>query len=125
MSEKDEMERPAGSLRYQLTLVALVAVLVVVPLGAVQVLGLDGRTPVLIAQEALFDDYGLRLVDEHGKPLPEDSALPTASEFSVEEGAVTEDVPFDKDGQPVLCTVRVPGGPDSASATCVPDEGPA
>ena len=118
-----EREQP-GTVRYRLTLLVLVTLLVAVPLATVYYFGLDGRTPVIIAQEALHDEYGLVLVDDNGKPLPEDSALPTASEFSVEEGAVTEDVPFELDGRPVLCTIRVPDGPESVTATCEPDDGP-
>ncbi|MET1132687.1 MAG: hypothetical protein ABWX60_04630 [Aeromicrobium sp.] len=125
-TEMSEMEQPGAALRYRLTLVVLVTVLLAAPLGMVFLLGLDGRTPVIIAQEALHDEYGLVLVDKDtGKPLPADSSLPTASEFSVQKGAVTEDVPFVQDGQPVRCTIRVPDGPESATATCAPDDGPA
>ena len=125
MSEMSEMEQPGAARRYRLTLVVLVAVLLAVPLGAVYLLDLDGRTPVIIAEEALHDEYGLVLVDANGKPLPEDSSLPTTSEFSVEKGAVSKDVPFVLDGQPVRCTIRVPDGPESVTATCEPDDGPA
>jgi hypothetical protein len=124
-TEASDMEKPGEALRYRLTLAVLVALLVVVPLGTLYLIDLDSRTPVVIAQEALHDRYGLVLVDDHGKLLPEDSSLPTASEFSVAEGAVTEDVPFALDGQAVLCTVRVPDGPESVTATCKPDDGPA
>ena len=112
---------PAGDVRrFRLILVGLVAVLVAVPAVAVFLFDLDGRTPVSIAQDALHDKYGLTIVDEAGAPIPEDSALPTLSIFSVEPGSTTKQVPFALDGQPVLCTVEVPDDPESATATCEP-----
>jgi hypothetical protein len=105
--------------RFWITLVALIAVLVGLPLASATLLDLDGRTPLTIAQATLYDKYGLRPIDEHGKPIPENSGTPTVSEFSLESGATTKHVPFALHGRKVLCEVHVPNGdPSSVTATC-------
>jgi hypothetical protein len=108
-----------GALPFRLTLVALLALLVAVPIGVVTVFDLDGRTPMKIAQDTLRDKYGLAIVDGHGAPLPAGSATLTVSEFSLADGAATEDVPFDLDGRLVLCVIQVlTDDPASVTATC-------
>lgn len=103
---------------FWLVLLGLVVLLLVVPLVGTRLLDLDGRTPQGIARDTLHDDYGLNLVDPEGKRLPADSVADTLSEFSVERGSTTEQVPFLRDGVRVTCTVAVPEGPDSITASC-------
>jgi hypothetical protein len=112
--------QPGGSpLRFRLTLAGLVVALVAVPVAAMTVLDLDARTPFTIAQDALYDEYGLVFIDEQGDPLPAGSGDPTATEFSLEPGATTTGVRFGLDGQIVSCTVHVPGSdPRDVTATC-------
>ena len=113
-----------GLLKFQLTLVLLVAVIVIVPYSVVRFFDLDGRTPLSIAQDTLHDKYRLVLTNSKGVAIPDDSSLPTVSEFSLKSGSTTQDVRFLLHGQQVRCDVRIPDGPDSATATCSPDPNP-
>jgi hypothetical protein len=113
-----EAERGNGALRFRVTLGVLVAVLLIMPIAAVTLLDLDARTPLTVAQDTLHEEYGLKLVDKSGRVVPMDSSAPTVSEFSVEAGATTKDVPFRLDGQNVKCSVHVASDPASATATC-------
>jgi hypothetical protein len=112
--------QPGGSpLRFRLTLAALIVVLVAAPIAAITFFDLDARTPVTIAQDTLYDRYGLVLIDENGNPLPTGSGGPTASEFSLKPGTTKTDVPFGLDGRVVSCTVHVPSeDPRDVTATC-------
>ena len=112
--------QPGGSpLRFRLTLTGLVVVLVAAPIAAISFFDLDARTPFTIAQDTLYDEYGLVFIDEQGDPLPEGSGDPTATEFSLEPGATTTGVRFGLDGQIVSCTIQVTGDdPRDITATC-------
>lgn len=112
--------QPGGSpLRFRLTLTALVILLVAVPIGAINYFDLDARTPFTIAQDSLYDRYGLVFVDEQGNPLPEGSGEMTKSQFSLESGATTTGVRFGLDGQIVSCTVHAPSDdPRDVTAVC-------
>jgi hypothetical protein len=112
--------QPGGSpLRFRLTLASLVVILVAAPIAAITFLDLDARTPFTIAQDALYDRYGLVFIDEHGNPLPEGSGDPTKSEFSLEPGVTTPDVQFGLHGQVVSCSVHAPDdNPQDVTATC-------
>lgn len=112
--------QPGGSpLRFRLTLTTLVIALVAAPIAAINFFDLDARTPFTIAQDALYDRYDLVFVDEHGNALPEGSGDATDSQFSLESGATTEDVPFGLHGQIVSCTVHAPSDdPQDVTATC-------
>ena len=113
-----DAESDGGAWTFRLTLAGLIALLLILPVAAVTLLDLDPRTPMTIAQETLHDKYGLRLVDERGAVVPMNSTLPTVSEFSVESGATTDDVPFKLDGRDVTCSVHVPSDPQSVTASC-------
>ena len=109
---------PQSTPLFWLLIAALVVLLVALPIIGTRLLDLDGRTPAGIARDTLLEEYGLVRVDARGKPLPEDSVAESRSEFSVESGSVTKQVPFLRDGVPVECTVSVPAGPDSVTADC-------
>ena len=112
--------QPGGSpLRFRLTLTTLVVLLVAAPIAAINFFDLDARTPFTIAQDSLYDKYGLVFVDKQGDPLPEGSGEMTDSQFSLESGATTTGVPFGLDGRIVTCTVHAPSDdPQDVTATC-------
>jgi hypothetical protein len=112
--------QPGGSpLRFRLTLTSLVILLVAAPIAAISFFDLDARTPFTIAQDSLYDQYGLVFVDEHGNPLPEGSGDATVSQFSLESGATTEGVAFGLHGEIVSCSVHAPNDdPQDVTAIC-------
>ena len=112
--------QPGGSqLRFRLTLTGLVVALVAAPIAAINFFDLDARTPFTIAQDSLYDKYGLVFVDKQGNPLPEGSGDATVSQFSLEAGATETGVPFGLDGRVVQCTVHAPtDDPRDVTATC-------
>jgi hypothetical protein len=112
-------DRQSGDvLRFWLPLAGMVALLVLLPVAATAAFDLDPRTPDNIAQDALHDNYGLVAVDAEGDPVPDDSSA-SVSEFSLEAGATTEDVPFRRHGRKVSCAIHVPNDdPASVTASC-------
>jgi hypothetical protein len=113
-----DARRSGDVLRFWLPLAGLVALLVVLPVAVSSYFDLDPRTPDNIAQDTLNDKYGLVAVDAHGVPVANDSSA-SVSEFSLDAGATTEDVPFRRAGRPVSCTVHVPSDdPTSVTASC-------
>ena len=113
------METDRHEVRFRLTLLAMILLLFVVPIGVAKAFDLDARTPVSIAEDTLREEYGLRLVDDAGHVIPKDSGTPTLSEFSLEPGATTENVPFKLNGKLVHCTIEAPSNdPRSVTASC-------
>ena len=113
------MESDRHDVRFRLTLVAMIVLLFVVPIGTAKAFDLDARTPVTIAEDTLYEKYGLVLIDEAGHAIPQDSGTVTQSEFSVTAGSTTEAVPFKLDGKLVRCTIEVPDDdPRSVTARC-------
>ncbi len=106
-------------LTFWLPVVVLLALALTLPWAATTTFGLNERTPLALAEDALNHKYGLELVDGAGNPLPKDSIDLTASTFDMEPGSTTTDVPFRLDGRLVHCTVHMPtGDPDDVTAEC-------
>lgn len=114
-------------LTFWVPVLLLVALVPVLPWAATKAFELSPLTPQAIAEQTLEDEYGLQLVDAAGAVLPSDAVELTASEFDMEAGATTEDVPFSQDGRPVLCTVHMSsdGDPQDVTAECRPGTPPA
>lgn len=114
-------------LTFWLPVILLVALVPAIPWAASGYFDLDERTPQAIAEDTLEEKYGLELVDAAGAVLPSDAVELTVSEFDMEPGATTEDVPFSQDGKPVRCTVQMAsdGDPRQVTAECRPGPPPA
>ena len=111
--------RMARILKFWIPFVAMAAAALLLPWAATKAFGLDERTPLAIAEDTLHEKYGLELVDAAGNQLPDTSLDLSASTFSVQPDARTENVPFWRDGRAVKCTIIMRGSnPEDVTADC-------